>query len=106
MSPWLSALSALERRISANGLMLSHYRAIVFVHEMGNVQHDQLSAFISPYVDEGESIIRLLFAKELLEFKLNTNIITTTNNSSLIYDETHRICQSRLAESLFLNPKR
>lgn len=107
MSPWLSALSALDRRLSVDQLDLSHYRALSFVHEMNKVTDDALAMFISnnESINVGQNVIEHLMSRQLLEREEDTNNITLSDHSKMVIDEIYRLCQSRLTKPLFKPPE-
>ncbi|MBD1559900.1 hypothetical protein HC752_23535 [Vibrio sp. S9_S30] len=108
MSPWLSALSALDRRLSVDQLDLSHYRALSFVHEMNDVTDDALAMFISnnENINAGHNVIEHLMSRQLLEREEDTNNIILSDHSKMVIDEIYRLCPSRLTKPLFTPPER
>ncbi|CAH7376827.1 MarR family transcriptional regulator [Vibrio crassostreae] len=108
ISPWLSAISALERRLSADQLTLNQYRAISFVHETENVLDDQLGMFITnnENCELGKSIANELFDCGYLEREGDTNFIILSDHGKMVVDEVYRLCHSRLTQPLFVPPAR
>lgn len=108
ISPWLSAIGALDRRLSADQLTLKQYRAIAFVHETENVLDDQLGMFISnnENCELGKSIANELFNNGYFEREEETNHIILSEHGKMVIDEVYRLCHSRLTQPLFVPPTR
>ena len=108
MSPWLSALSALERRLLNDRLDLRDYRALTFVHELNDVKNDQLAMFIAhnQNIEYGNGVIKNLIERGLLQLEENSNSIILTSYAKMVIDELDRLCKSRLVQPLFVSPNR
>lgn len=108
MSPWLSAMSALDRRLTIDQLELCHYRALSYVHEIASVSDEQLAMFISnnENIYSGQMIIENLMDRQLFERDTDTNKIILSDHAKMIIDEIYRLCHSRLTKPLFVAPDR
>ncbi|UMM06882.1 hypothetical protein MKR81_26845 (plasmid) [Vibrio campbellii] len=108
MSPWLSAMSALERRLTIDKIELSHYRALSLVHEFEGVTDDALAMFISYNEDIhfGYTVIEHLMDREFFKRDEDTNNIILSEHAKMVLDEIYRLCHTRLTKPLFTPPER
>lgn len=106
ISPWLSAISALERRISIDNLSLPQYRCLSYVSENKSVKAEDLAHFVmhGTNIEDGEDLIKKLFSRNMLQSDEDTGLIILTELSEMIIDEIYRLCHSRMTRPLFYNP--
>lgn len=106
VSPWLSAISAFERRLQKDNLKLNEYRCLAIIHEKPELSEEMLINFISHNELEkiGKMVVDRLLTRELLERDEENNKLKLTEHAAMIIDEIYRLCQSRLTRPLFVAP--
>ena len=106
MSPWLSTLSALDRRLKRDSLTLTDYRCLAFIHELKFISKDELIDYLNDNDETEGTLSRVdrLISNGLIEQRedASTPALQLSEHSTMIIDEIYRLCQGRLTRPLFV----